>query len=82
MLELGIIIDKVLKTKKFDALLFNGITTLPTYNDLKVVREFIHQFVTKVRASGITVVFVISEADKKSVLLKEMSMFVDEVVGY
>ncbi len=82
MLELGIIIEKVLKTKKFEALLFNGITTLPTYNDLKVVREFIHQFVTKVRATGITVVFIISEADRKSVLLKEMSMFVDEVIGY
>ncbi len=78
--ELGIAISGALKTGKFDAILFDSLSTLLIYNKSTVVGEFTHSLINKIRALNVTAVFTALEEDTESELLKKIGMSVDGIV--
>jgi len=77
--ELSIAIQKCLQLKKFDAVLFDSLSTLLIYNPNDVASHFIHNNVNQLRNANVTAVFTALEGDSKSQLLKDVNMFVDSV---
>lgn len=78
--EMSISIGKCLGTGKFDGFLFDSLSTLLIYNKGETVCKFVHDLINKIKKSGTTAVFTALEGDTKSALLKDISMFVDEIV--
>ena len=60
--------------------MFDSLSTLLIYNKKETVSKFVHSVVNKIKASNITAVFTALEGDTQSALLKEIGMFVDEVI--
>lgn len=69
-----------MKTGKFDALLFDSLSTLLIYNKKDAVSKFIQSMINKLRTNNMTVVFTALKGDTEKGLLKEVGLFVDEVV--
>tara|TARA_Y100000310_G_scaffold304365_1_gene343434 strand:- start:1411 stop:1938 length:528 start_codon:yes stop_codon:yes gene_type:complete len=77
--ELGIVIGKALKTKKFDAFVFNSLSTLLVYNPPTQVRQFVHKLASMLSEGGMTGVFTLVEGDKNTRLIKEIGLYADKV---
>ena len=80
--ELSIAIDKTLSTGKFDGFLFDSLSTLLIYNKSAVVGKFVHSLINKIKAAKVTAIFTALEGDTKSDLLKELGMYVDNILHY
>ena len=80
--EMSIVINKVLSFHKYDGMIFDSISTLLIYNKSDVVSKFIHHLINKIRASNTTTIFTALEADTSSDIMKEIGMFVDNVIEY
>ncbi len=80
--ELSLNITKAINTGKFDSLVFDSLSTLLIYNKKEVVIKFVQSLVNKLRNKKITTVFAALKGDTEKGLLKEIGMFVDEVVEY
>ncbi len=78
--ELSLTIDKVIQTGKFDALLFDSLSTMLIYNKPGVVCKFVHNIINKIKAKKITAVFTALEGDTESDVLKNLGLFVDKVI--
>lgn len=78
--ELSILVDRVMKSDKFDGFLFDSLSTILIYNQGDAVSKFVHDLINKIRAHKTTAVFTALEGDTGSDLLKEISMFVDGIV--
>lgn len=80
--ELGIAISEILKTKAFDIIIFDSLSTLHIYqkDNKNVTAKFTSQIINKIRSNDDKGVFTCLENDVGSELIKESSMFVDKVV--
>ncbi|MBI4448118.1 hypothetical protein HY643_04000 [Candidatus Woesearchaeota archaeon] len=78
--DLSITIKSAFKTGRFDGLLFDSLSTLLIDNHNETVCKFTHDLINKIRLSNTTAVFTALKGDISSQLLKDVSMFVDEVV--
>lgn len=78
--KISLVVNKAVKTGKFDGLVFDSLSTLLIYNKKEVVSKFVQSMVNKLRAAKMTVIFTALKGDTETGLLKEISMFVDEVV--
>jgi hypothetical protein len=78
--ELSIVLDKTLGTGKFDGFLFDSLSTLLIYNKGEAVSKFVHNIINKIHSYNATAIFTALEGDTKSDLLKEIGMYVDNVI--
>lgn len=80
--ELGIAISEILKTGKFDIVVFDSLSTLSIYQKEKkdAAAKFASHIINKIRSNDNKGVFTCLENDANSELIKESSMFVDKVV--
>ena len=78
--EISIFINKALYTGKFEAMLFDYLSTILIYNKSQNVSKFVHNIINKVRSNKTTKIFTALEGDIKSQLLKEVEMYVDYIV--
>ncbi len=79
--ELGIVIDKVVRTKKIKVLVFDSISTLSIYEDNFVVTRFSHSLINSLRIKGIKGLFFCRKEDSKTRLIKDILMFVDNFMS-
>jgi KaiC/GvpD/RAD55 family RecA-like ATPase len=79
MTELNRKIGAVHRKRKFDLVLLDSISTLLTYKEAEIL-EFLLTLISRFRASKAQMVFLVSDEDKDSSIVKNLSMFVDAVV--
>ena len=80
--ELGIAISEILKTKAFDIIIFDSLSTLSIYQkgNKNATAKFTSSIINKIRLNDDKGVFTCLEDDAGSELIKESSMFVDKVI--
>lgn len=78
--ELGITIQKTVSEQQSEAVLFDSLSTLLVYEDIQVVKQFVHLIVSQISATNCVAIFTCLEGDKESELIKDLSMFVDKVI--
>lgn len=66
--------------KKFGCLIFDSLSTLPLYQDEHIIVRFIHDLVTKLIVAHESGIFICLSRDIDSNLIKDISMFADEVI--
>ncbi|MCK5023009.1 MAG: hypothetical protein KAS04_02455 [Candidatus Aenigmarchaeota archaeon] len=78
--ELNITMKKVLKVGKIESTIFDSLSTLLVYEGSANVVRFSHSIVSLFRTLGTKGVLVALKEDVKSEVVKDLNMFVDEVV--
>jgi len=78
--EISLTLGKIFNSGHFDGFIFDSLSTLLVYNNPKTVGKFVHNIINKIKAKNMTAVFTALEGDTNSSLLKECSMYVDNVV--
>ena len=78
--DLSIAITKTLETRKYKSIIFDSLSTMLIYHEAATVTKFMHSLIGEVRAVKCIGVFTCLEGDVKSSLIKDLGMFVDEVV--
>jgi hypothetical protein len=77
--EMNITINKAL-ARGIESNLFDSLSTLLIYEQPSTVIKFTHSVISSFRNKGIKAVFTCLKGDAKSELIKDLSMFVDNVV--
>ncbi len=77
--ELSIAITKALG--RTDVLVFDSLSNLIINSDNATAIKFVHSIVTKVRAKKKKCAFLCLKEDSNSILMNDVSMFVDKVVS-
>lgn len=77
--EIGIAIQKVVSVAQCQVLLFDSLSTLLVYHDVQIIKQFVHSIVGQVTALNCIVVFTCLEGTTENDLLKDISMFVDNI---
>ena len=80
--ELSLVVTKAINTGQFNGLLFNSLSTLLIYNKKEAISKFVQTLVNKLRKANMTAIFTALEGDTEKGLLKEVGLFVDDVVKY
>jgi len=78
--ELGIAIQKTIAEKKSEVLLFDSLSTLLIYAQNQMVKQFVHSIAGQISATGCIALFTILEGTKENDLIKDLSLFVDNIV--
>lgn len=78
--ELSICLNEALSTEAFQCLLFDSLSTLLIYNKSEVVTQFVHDQMGKVMSANCVAIFTCLEGDTNSDLIKNLGMFVDQVI--
>ncbi|MCD6477411.1 MAG: hypothetical protein J7K87_00185, partial [Candidatus Aenigmarchaeota archaeon] len=79
--EISISLEKAIKNKKVDFVIFDSISAMLIYEDSFTIMKFIHRLVLTFRARSISAFFVIMKEDLSDELMKDLAMFVDKIVG-
>jgi hypothetical protein len=78
--ELSIAISEVLKTKKFDALLFDSLSTLLIYEgSAHRAARFAASVIERTKNTGSLGVYTCLQSDAESALIKKSCMYVDDM---
>ena len=77
--ELSLTITKLLK-EKFDYFIFDSITNLLIYQSKEPVTRFISSIINRVKESNTKAVFYAINVKEQEEVIKEVSMFVDNVI--
>jgi CBS domain-containing protein len=77
MTEILLAVDRCLKGKKFDGLIFDSISTLLAYHDEELVIRFAHSLVNKLRNTNVKGIFFCTKEDMKTSLMKNLNMLAD-----
>jgi KaiC/GvpD/RAD55 family RecA-like ATPase len=77
--ELSLAITKLLQ-KKFDYFIFDSITNLLIYQSKETVTRFISSIINRVKQSDTKAVFYAINVKEQEEVIKEVSMFVDNVI--
>ena len=77
--ELSLVISKFIR-HGFDYLIFDSLTNLMIYEKKAPVAKFLSTIVNKIKESKTKAVFYSLSMDEHQELIKECSMFVDEVI--
>ncbi|MFC1455122.1 RAD55 family ATPase [Candidatus Undinarchaeota archaeon] len=62
------------------AVLFDSLSTLLVYDTSTTVTRFVHSLIQQIRSAGSSAIFTALEGDTDSALVKQLSLFVDEVI--
>jgi len=77
--ELAIAYSKVLKSN-FGGMIFDSVSTLNLYSKGNISLQLLHSLINKAREKNSKVVIIASEEDKKLEIIKNLYLFVDDVV--
>jgi len=77
---LSLAINEALKIQKPDVFLFDSLSTLLIYEKGTVVTRFAHSIIGSIRKTSCKAFFTCLEGDTDSQLVKELGMFVDDMV--
>ncbi|MBN2331166.1 MAG: CBS domain-containing protein [Candidatus Aenigmarchaeota archaeon] len=77
MTEIILSVDRCLKSKKFEGLIFDSISTLLAYHDEELVIRFAHSLVNKLRNTNVKGIFFCTKEDMKTNLMKNLNMLAD-----
>lgn len=78
---IGIEINITKSLENSDSLLFDSLSTLLIYEKAPTVMKFVHSIVNRVRVRGnVSVIFVILEGDADERIIKDISMFADNII--
>jgi hypothetical protein len=78
--EIGIAIQKNTASEKCEVLLFDSLSTLLIYKNVQIVKQFVHSIVGQVSAANCISVFTCLEGNVEDDLIKDLSMFIDNIV--
>jgi hypothetical protein len=79
--EMGLSISELLKTGNFPFVLFDSPAAMLLYQDHETVLQFMHSIITKCRVAGIQLAFVAVESAASQELIKDLHLFVDDVLN-
>jgi hypothetical protein len=77
MTEILLAVDRCLKSKKYDGLIFDSMSTLLTYHDEELVTRFARNLVNKLRNTTAKGIFFCTKEDMKTSLMKNLNMLAD-----
>jgi hypothetical protein len=77
--NLSVTIKKALQTNKFDAFLFDSLSSLVVYHKVPTLTRFIHDLFAAVKKKGMAAVFTLQEGTNKE-LMADIGMFADQVI--
>ncbi len=80
LIELSVAITKTLERREPDVLLFDSLSTLLIYEKETTVTKFIHSLIGKIKAASSDCILTALETDAESEAIKDLGMFVDEVL--
>jgi hypothetical protein len=75
--EIVVAIEKSLKEKNFEGLIFDSISTLLAYQDEEMVIRFAHSLINKLRETDTKGIFLCIKEDLKTSLMKNLNMLAD-----
>lgn len=78
--EMSIVMKKVLEAGKIETTIFDSLSTLLVYEDPHVIIKFAHSVISMFRTLGSKGILISLKEDMESELIKDLNMFVDEVV--
>lgn len=74
-------LSHVLEKEEFECLIFDSLSTLLIYHDDNATVRFIHDLITRIRMHHAGAEFICLLEDVNSTLVKDISMFADEIVN-
>lgn len=77
---MSIAISNALESGRFGCMIFDSLSTMLIYHDVVTVTKFVHSLIVRARSFNCTSIFTYLRGDIKSPLIKDLAMFVDEVV--
>jgi archaellum biogenesis ATPase FlaH len=77
--NLSIMIKKTLNTKKFDAILFDSLSSLLTFHNVDTLTKFIHDLFSVVKKAGVAAIFTMQAGTNEN-LTSDIGMFADHVI--
>lgn len=80
--ELSIAINEVLRSGKFDCIIFDSLSTLSIYDSGTGAEQFASSIIQKARAGGTLGVFTCLQGDLSNSIIQKSCMYVDEVVHF
>ena len=80
--ELSIAINEVLRSDKFDCIVFDSLSTLSIYDSGGGAEQFASSIIQKTRVGGTLGVFTCLQGDLSNTLIQKSCMYVDEVVHF
>ena len=76
--QLSIILTQLMKTKKYDCILFDNLSSFLIYQDLEIVKRFIHYLIGKLQYYEMRGVFLSLNDKRSKELLEVISPFFDK----
>jgi len=78
--EMSIVMKKLLEAGEIETTIFDSLSTLLVYEDPHVIVKFAHSIISMFRTLGSKGILISLKDDMKSEVVKDLNMFVDEVV--
>lgn len=79
--KISISIANALESGKFGCLIFDSLSTMLIYHDTATVTKFVHNLIVTARTFNCTTVFTCLKGDERSTLIKDLNMFVDNIIN-
>ena len=79
--ELNIAIKKIYKHFNVDCVIFDSLSTLLIYEPPSTVIKFVHSLVSMFRVNDMACIFTVLKNEVGENVIKDLSMFLDEVVS-
>ena len=80
--ELSIAISEVMKSGKFDLLVFDSLSTLKIHSTENTAIRFTSNLINKIRSKKDKGIFTCLEGDVKTNLIEQSSIYMDEVLDF
>jgi len=78
--ELSLAVSNFFDRNKADCLIFDSLSTLFVYESEMVITKFVHFLMAKLKVVGCDAYFTVLKGDENSALVKDISMFADQIV--
>lgn len=78
--EMEIEVNKVLRAERIDCFIIDSVSTLLIYGNESDIIRFIHDMVNLFRSKDVSAIFFVLKKDAAADVIKDMNMFIDEVI--
>jgi len=78
--ELSLAVSNFFDRNKADCLIFDSLSTLFVHESESVITKFVHFLMAKLKVVGCDAYFTVLKGDENSALIKDISMFADQIV--
>lgn len=80
LIELSLAISDLLENRRNELVVLDSVNTLMIYNENKEIMKFLHYVMAKISENRCKGIFLFAADEKKSTLVKEISLFADKVI--